>query len=362
MTENQRRLSVMNGEELMNANIPPMKYCVETLLPQGLCMLAGAPKIGKSWLALDLALHVAKGEPRWSRSTVQGTALYLGLEDSFRRMQERLRNIAENVPDNIFLAVQAGTLAEGLCEQISDFKEKYVDLSLVIIDTFQLIRRRGNDVSYTNGYEELRMVKELADRLEITVLLIHHLRKMGDSDPLNKISGSTGISGAVDAVFILDRVQRGQADASLECTGRDIPSRRLDLKFGKKIHIWELISDSLEEPEILLPEKVAKLIPFMEREKLFAGSNTDFTDRFNADAGTDLSPKVLKQLMQQYRYQLENHGIRFQSHRSNGQRLLRVEYIPFASDCSDASDVPNTVCEICVPCDPDTENTDVGCP
>ena len=345
-------LQIINGENLMNADFEPTKFCVDTLLPQGLCMLAGAPKIGKSWLALDLALHIAKGEPMWNLPTTKGAVLYLCLEDSYRRIQERLCNITDEVPDNIFFSVQAGTLEDGLIDQIASIKETHADLSLVIIDTFQLIRKSGNDVSYASDYEEVRAAKDLADRLGVTILLIHHLRKMGDSDPLNKISGSTGIPGAVDAVFVLDRAERGQADAHLDCTGRDIPSRRIDLQFGKTVHTWDMLDDSMETPEILLPDEINSLISFMREEKSFTGSNTDFAEKFNAYAGTELQANQLKLLMNRYRYQIEENGIRFKSNRSNGKRVFRIEYVPSAipnGDDGDGGDDENTAPKIIVP-------------
>ena len=231
----KQTLTVIDGETLMDARLAPTKFCVDTLLPQGLSILAGAPKLGKSWLVLDLCVKVAKGENFLGQKTHKGTALYLCLEDSLRRIQERLCNITDDVPGNVFFATQAGTMAEGLEEQIRDFAGAHPDLTLVVIDTFQLIRRTDTEVSYANDYEEVRAVKRLADSLGIAILLVHHLRKMGDSDPLNKISGSTGISGATDAVFILDKSRRSADTATLCCTGRDIPYLFFSKRKGKTI-------------------------------------------------------------------------------------------------------------------------------
>ena len=139
-TENKpttsNKLTVIDGETLMEKRIAPTKFCVETLIPQGLCILAGAPKIGKSWLVLDLCVKVAKGESFLGQPTIKGTVLYLCLEDSLRRIQERLCNIADEVPANVFFATQAGTMESGLEDQIRSFTAAYPDLSLVVIDTF----------------------------------------------------------------------------------------------------------------------------------------------------------------------------------------------------------------------------------
>ncbi|MBR4656046.1 MAG: AAA family ATPase [Oscillospiraceae bacterium] len=81
-----RRLKTIDGETLMNTELRPLSFVVETLLAQGLHILAGSPKVGKSWLALWLAVSVAKGEAVWGLPTKKGTTLYLCLEDSSLRM------------------------------------------------------------------------------------------------------------------------------------------------------------------------------------------------------------------------------------------------------------------------------------
>lgn len=347
----KQTLTVIDGETLMDARLAPTRFCIDTLLPQGLSILAGAPKLGKSWLVLDLCVKVAKGEDFLGQKTHKGTTLYLCLEDSLRRIQERLCNITDDVPGNVFFATQAGTMVEGLEEQIRDFAGAHPDLNLVVIDTFQIIRRTDTEVSYANDYEEVRAVKRLADSLGITILLVHHLRKMGDSDPLNKISGSTGISGATDAVFILDKSRRSADTATLFCTGRDIPYREMELRLGKEIHTWEAVSDSLDTPELLLPDVIGKLLSFMRKQKHFAGSNAEFTSIFCSSADLDISAKALKQQMNRYRFQMEERFVFFRSHRSNGQRLIEIHYLPPSdeSDESDESAVQNSVAVFCVP-------------
>ena len=91
MKSNPHKLTVIDGETLMDKRLPPTKFCVDTLLPQGLCILGGSPKVGKSWMVLDLCVRVAQGTPLWGLPTSKGDVLYLCLEDSERRIQERLK-------------------------------------------------------------------------------------------------------------------------------------------------------------------------------------------------------------------------------------------------------------------------------
>ena len=87
MQSNPHKLTVIDGETLMDKRLPPTKFCVDTLLPQGLCILGGSPKVGKSWPVLDLCVHVAQGSPLWGLDVTRGEVLYLCLEDSERRIQ-----------------------------------------------------------------------------------------------------------------------------------------------------------------------------------------------------------------------------------------------------------------------------------
>ena len=341
-------LFTIDGETLADIYLPPTKFAVQSLLPQGVAILGGAPKVGKSWLVLDLCIRIAKGESIWNLPTEKGSTLYLCLEDTLRRIQERLNIITDEIPDNVFFATEAKTLEGGLCQQIMAFVYEHPDTRLVVIDTFQLVRKDVTDISYGNDYQEIQEFKKLADKLGISLLLVHHLRKQGDSDPLNKLSGSTGISGAVDAVFVLERSKRSSEHATLLCTGRDIPYREIELQFEKDSCAWSLIADSMEKPELLLPKEMIAVIGYMQSAHSFSGSNKDFAECVSIFSSLELSAKGLKQMMNRNRYELEKHGVSFDSKRSNGQRLLTVTY----SDASAASDENTMAGKTCVPCAP----------
>jgi len=326
MKENQNTLAVINGEKLMDMDFPTTKFCVETLLPQGVCMLGGAPKVGKSWLVLDLCLRVAKGEPLWGLSTRQGTVLYLCLEDSMRRIRERLWKITDEAPNNIHFGTEAKTINEGLRDQLRAFVHEHPDTILIVIDTFQIIRNNNQDISYANEYEEMRMLKQLADEMNLTILLVHHLRKQFDRDPLNMLSGTTGISGAVDAVFVLEKPARGGNSAVLRCTGRDIVDRCLELQLSKENCIWNRIFDSFAEPELLLPEPMREFVGFMKQRKYFRGGNTELVNAFNVYSGRSLIAKSLKQQMNNHQRQLEENGITFRSYTEKPNRVVEIVY------------------------------------
>lgn len=355
IVRNNKKLTAIDGETLMDMRIKPISFCIDSLLPQGVSLLCGAPKIGKSWLVLNWCVRIVKGEEVWNFKTAKGTTLYLCLEDNLSRIQQRLNEITDEVPNNVFFATSSCSMSDGLAEQIEMFIAEQNDTVLVVIDTFQMIRSKNKDTTYANDYQEIEELKRLAVKLKISLLLVHHLRKQGDNDPLNKISGTTGISGAVDTTFILDKSKRSQNNATMICTGRDIEYRELELNFSKDNHIWDLVSDSVESPEILLPEEMNSLIEFMKQKIVFKGTNSEFTEEYNSFCRKEISAKALKQMMNKWRYELESNNIYFSSYRSNGKRFVNVHYMPDSdsSALNDGNIISAKTCVSFVTCDPD---------
>lgn len=76
-----KKLDTLDADTLQSMAYEPLPFLVEDLLPPGLHLLAGAPKIGKSWLALWLCLQMAQGKPLWNFSTRPCEVLYLCLEE-----------------------------------------------------------------------------------------------------------------------------------------------------------------------------------------------------------------------------------------------------------------------------------------
>ena len=180
-------LEVVDGETLMDMQFSKSRFCIQSLLPQGVSILGGAPKIGKSWMVLDWCVKVAKGESVWNLPTEKGTVLYLCLEDSLARIQDRLNCITDEVPSNLYVATKSESIETGLIQQIQNFIITHTDTTLIVIDTFQMIRN-NSELSYANDYNEIGKLKQYADEMSISILLVHHLRKQVDNDPLNKLS------------------------------------------------------------------------------------------------------------------------------------------------------------------------------
>ena len=312
-------LKTVDGAALMSQPLQPVRFVVDTLLSQGLHILAGSPKVGKSWLALWLAVTVAKGEPVWSLATRQGTTLYLCLEDSMLRIQNRLFEITEDAPDNVHFCTECATIGQGLEEQVEAFLAEHPDTVLVIIDTLQMVRP-VHDATYANDYRDLSALKRLADKNGIAILLIHHLRKEKAEDVFHRISGTTAISGAVDSSFTLVEERRGSGRARLTCVGRDIEYRELELRRGED-NVWEMVSDSREQPETHM---VSLLSDLLKVQREWIGTPTELSQRIDPDASAGVMPKKVSRMILQSVEALKENGITAVSRRSNGRRIIEL--------------------------------------
>ena len=163
-----QKLETKTGAELIAEPFAPTKFIVEALVPPGLHILGGAPKIGKSWLTLWLCLQIALGEPVWNLPTEKGEALYLCLEDGFPRIQGRLLDLTEDAPDTIHFATMSETIAGGLVKQIESFLAEHPQTNFIAIDTLQRVRdATGEANAYANDYREVNVLKDLADKHRI---------------------------------------------------------------------------------------------------------------------------------------------------------------------------------------------------
>lgn len=322
MSNNQPRLNTIDGATLMAKPFVPLPFIVDTLLSQGLHILAGSPKVGKSWLALWLAVTVAKGETVWGMSVKQGTTLHLCLEDSQLRIQNRLLDITEDAPPTVHFSTEAALLGRGLEQQLESFLAEHPDTVLVIIDTLQMIRPI-HDATYANDYRDLSVLKRLADAHGIAILLIHHLRKEFAEDVFSRISGTTAISGAVDSSFTLVEDRRGSRRATLYCVGRDIEYREISLERSED-NLWTVTADSYQHPELLSGRLTALLSAILQDSSEFIGTPTELTKRIDPDGAEGITPKTVSRKILQSVDTLGELGITAIIRRSNGKRLIEL--------------------------------------
>ncbi|MBA2730480.1 MAG: AAA family ATPase [Euzebyaceae bacterium] len=239
----QSRRTSWTAADLLTAEFPAPRWAVPGILGEGLNLLGGPPKVGKSWLALDLALAVATGGLALGSVPVeQGEVLYLALEDPARRMQQRLRVILadRSVPvglDGFVVETTWETISDGGLDHLDAWLTEHHGCRLVVVDV--LARVRGPVTStanqYAADYAAISSLKLIADRHGVAFLVVHHTRKSAADDFVDEISGTHGLAGASDTVLKLRRA-RGSADAVLQVTGRDVAEAehalRLDASNG----------------------------------------------------------------------------------------------------------------------------------
>jgi RecA-family ATPase len=268
---------------------PPV---IDGLLYAGTYLLAGAPKVGKSFFVAQLAYHVSTGQALWDYSVHQGTVLYLALEDDYQRLQERMaRMFGVEGTDNLHFAVCAKQLGSGLAEQLERFVKDHPDTKLIIIDTLQKVRELGGETySYANDYDIVGQMKRLAEQNGLCILLVHHTRKQQADDKFDMISGTNGLLGAADGAFLLHKEKRTDLGATLDIVGRDQPDQRLYLLRDEERLIWQLDHaerDVWQAPPDPLLEQVASLVT--EEQPVWEGRASDLVQLL----GTELLPNHL---------------------------------------------------------------------
>ena len=241
----------LTAAELQGITFPPIKYIVPGYVPEGLTIIAGRPKIGKSWAALGIAVAVAQGGLAFGSIQCQGgDVLYCALEDNLRRLKYRLSKVcayAEAWPQRLQLRTEAPIMDENGVQELERWADEVPDPRLIILDTFARVRRRtdNRDSTYEADYRAVESLHRFANDRGLAVGLVHHVRKMDSDDPLDTVSGSTGFTGAADAVLVLTR-DKSSADAVLYGRGRDIPEIETAMAFDPQFCTWRILGNADE--------------------------------------------------------------------------------------------------------------------
>jgi hypothetical protein len=240
----------ITAAELMGKTFEPTRWVVPDVLPEGLSLLVGKPKKGKSWMGLGMCEAVAVGGVAFGVKRVeQGDTLYLGLEDNEKRLKKRLQKILNgaSAPDCMHLHTEWPRLDEGGAEALDAWLVEHPDARLVVIDTLAKIRKEGRGQNiYAEDYAALEQLLPLASKHGVAIVVVHHLRKMAASDPLDEISSSTGLTAGVDGFLILRRTP-GSKGPTLYVDGRDIEEpTEYALTWNLNTATWTIEGDAEE--------------------------------------------------------------------------------------------------------------------
>jgi len=266
---NDNRPTSFNARDLMAMEFEPVRYVVPGYIAEGCTILAGAPKLGKSWLVLQAAMAVARGGYCLGGTCEQGDVLMLALEDNPRRLKDRLRmqNPTDGVlglkmPENLQFETEWPQADRGGITKIEEWLKAHPNAKLVIIDVLKMFRaaRKGNKNAYDLDYEDIRPLTRVANLYKVAIVVVHHTNKGAHTaDPFDRVSGTGGISGAADATLTLERNEAGVVQ--LYGRGRDIEEIDTAVSFQKSTCTWTVRGDAAE---VSMSDTAARIVRAMK--------------------------------------------------------------------------------------------------
>lgn len=278
--------TTVSARQLQMTDFPPVSWIVRDLIPEGLTLLTGKPKLGKSWLALQMGYAVASGGEFLGRPLTKGSVLYAAPEDNNRRLKIKATERA-NWPERYHLATEWPRLDASGLEALEAWVSSNPDAKLLILDTLATIRPSGNarDSQYQSDYEAMRGLHGIAVRFAIAIIVVHHLRKADADNPFDTVSGSTGLTGAADATLVLTNTSDGKV---LYGRGRDLVEFEAAVAFDPDACQWS----DLGRPSEAYGSETRKAI----REALKAGMQTPKEIADFGDIDYDLCAKTLQRM------------------------------------------------------------------
>ena len=294
------KIQLIDAEALYYKPLEHPKMLIDGVLSDGLAIMAGDSKIGKSWMVLWMCLQISKGEPVWGLPTRKTDVVYLALEDREWRVQQRMQDLTDTPPDNLHFGFSCGQLGAELESQIEDVLKDYPSTGLIFIDTLQMVRDNVSAKvnAYAQDYKDLSSLKKIADNHGICIFVVHHTRKERDGGNIfNDMTGSTGIMGVADTGMILRKDDRFGDNATLCITGRDVEEKKLKMQMrGVKWEITEELSaDDLRKERI--PDFVFKVVDFLFEHRKFEGTVSEL---LAAVGNTELKPNVASKYLTRF--------------------------------------------------------------
>lgn len=244
---------ITNMAAQMTKIYDPVEWCVKKFIPIGLTLLAGRPKVGKSFVCLDLCNSVALGTNVFDdMEVVHGTTLYISMEDHGRRITSRLKDMGLEGSDKCLLVHETPQWDSGMAEFIRAIKARHIDLNLVVVDTLVhcLPPKPGNTSDYEYYYPVISGMQRLAHELGIALVLVHHAKKggsgaaaggagAGGSDNVfDQILGSVALQGAADSLMVITR-RPSESEGFFVTTSRDFGDMIYNMYFDEECLRWK---------------------------------------------------------------------------------------------------------------------------
>jgi hypothetical protein len=238
------RDGLISARELQKKQFKPVRIILPGLIPEGLTILAGKPKIGKSWLMLDVCVAVAGDRfVLGDKKPAQGDVLYLALEDNQRRLKKRMDKLMGDYswPERLDLHTEWKRLDQGGLEDIEEWCKAKPERRLICIDTLAKMRPLvgRNEQAYAADYRAIEGLQRIAGQYQVAIVLTHHLRKASsEDDAFDDVSGTLGLTGAADTIVIM---KRHSGMVKVYVRGRDIEEGEFAAEFNRNTCRWRIV-------------------------------------------------------------------------------------------------------------------------
>ena len=289
-------------------------------------LFVGAPKIGKSFAMLQIAHHVSNGLDLWDKKVNQGKVVYLALEDREPRIVSRYYNMfgVPPNPDNIIISTLSNKAGHGLEGQLEYILARNQGVSLIIIDTLQMIRKSSNNkMNYSSDYGIIEILKRFADRFKVCLLVVHHTRKQDSDDVFDTISGTNGLLGAADGAFVMQKEKRGKNKATISVTGRDLPEQCIQIERSANC-TWDFVKSDVDLFDKPKDKILDKIVPFVSACKVWQGTATQLIE----ETKLDITPNVLsRSLNALHSVLLNDYNIEYKFERKHSGKIISLSII-----------------------------------
>jgi len=289
--EHLRAKHTWTMDELLATKFPEMQWVVPGLLPVGLSWLAGRPKLGKSWLGLQISIAVGSGGRLFEQRLHKGRVLFLAFEDSARRLQDRAKKQGADIETQVTFATDWPTFGEGGLTRLKDAIVRQ-DYGLVVIDTFS---RAAGMADQRDPAQMTMLIGELQDTAQsqdMAMLVIDHHRKSANyaPDPIDDIIESTAKGAVIDTAWGLYK-ERGKQGATLMIRGRDVEDRELALQWDGLTCCWQYEGEADDVRSDTLKGQILGAIDDLDKLGELATQTTiaDYLDKDRGNVGHALA-------------------------------------------------------------------------
>lgn len=248
-------LRIYSGESLRAVPSPKSKFVIGACVQEGLTILCGAPKTGKSLIAIEMANAVARGSKALNYMHAEkGNALFFSLEDSLGMFRDRVGEMYGDFPEGLCVTRdKPGNILKNGWKNVELALKHIGNVRLVVVDTLACVHEGNNGKGsvYFQDADFGHAVHNWAAANGVGLILIHHDRKMkaeASGDPMDDISGSKGLTGAAVGIMMFRR-QRFQDTGKLQVIGKTMADREYEVT-RTATNRWVVYSEPDQEDAI----------------------------------------------------------------------------------------------------------------